>query len=514
MTPLCEDNEGKKQRYLSRRDFWFKAGMGIGGLALTDLLAHDGLLAAAPANDPGSCLGSEGITDSPYLPKPPHFKPRAKSVIHLFMSGGVSHVDTFDYKPELEKHHGVALGAGIAGVDGDGQVIVRQGYPGPLMKSPFKFKQHGQSGSWVSELFPHMSTIVDDLAFIHSVKGKSNDHVLSHYEWNTGMILMGFPSVGAWVTYGLGSENGNLPAYVVLYDHRGGPFSGPTNWHAGFLPAAYQGTVFRSVGDPILDLKPPAEYSSVEEERRKLDFLARMNQNHAEKHPGVSDLSARISSYELAYRMQGCAPETVDINQESEETKQLYGLNDKVSEPFGRQCLLARRLVERGVRFVQLYSGAIVNQNVDTWDAHSNIVENHGMHAPEVDKPITGLITDLKRRGLLDETVVLWQSEFGRMPISQRGVGRDHNPGAQTMWMCGGGIEGGQHIGASDEVGYKAAEQVVTNHDVHATLLHMLGLDHKKLTYYFGGRNMRLTDVHGELIPQIVGNTKREPVNG
>jgi hypothetical protein len=503
MTPLCDNSIGKKQRYLSRRDFWFKAGMGIGGLALIDLLNRDGLLAAEPPTG-AACLGSAGIKDSPYLPKPPHFKPRAKSVLHLFMSGGVSQVDTFDYKPDLEKYHGTALGGGIAGIKGDGQIVTRQGYPGPLMKSPFQFKQYGQSGTWVSEVFPHMSTIVDDLAFIHSATGKSNDHVLSHYEWNTGMILMGFPSVGAWVTYGLGTENGNLPAYVVIYDHRGGPFSGPTNWHAGFLPASYQGTVFRSTGDPILDLKAPAQYMSKEEERRQLDLLASKNQNHAEKYPGVSDFSARISSYELAYRMQGCAPEAVDINQESEETKKLYGLDNKVSEPFGRQCLLARRLIERGVRFVQLYSGAIVNQNLDTWDAHSSINDNHRMHASEIDQPITGLITDLKRRGLLDETAVLWQSEFGRMPISQRALGRDHNPGCQTMWMCGAGIQGGQHIGASDEVGYKAAEQVIWNHDVHATLLHLLGLDHKRLTYYFNGRNMRLTDVAGELIPQIV----------
>ena len=504
MTPLCDDCMAKKQRYISRRDFWFKAGMGIGGLALIDLLNRDGLLAAEA---PQACVASDTVTDSPYLPKPRHFKARAKSVIHLFMSGGVSHVDTFDYKPDLLKYHGVALGGGIAGVQGDGKVIVRQGYPGPLMKSPFQFKQYGQSGTWVSEIFPHMSTIVDDLAFIHSATGKSNDHVLSHYEWNTGMILMGFPSVGAWVTYGLGTENQNLPAYVVIYDHRGGPFSGPTNWGAGFLPAAYQGTVFRSVGDPILDLKPPSEYMSVEQERRELDLLARKNANHAEMHPGVSDLSARISSYELAYRMQGCAPEAVDINQETEETKRLYGLDDKVTEPFGRQCLLARRLIERGVRFVQLYNGAIVNQNVDTWDAHASISDNHRMHAAEVDKPITGLITDLKRRGLLDETVVLWQSEFGRMPISQRALGRDHNPGCQTMWMAGAGIKGGQHIGSSDEVGYKAADQIVWNHDVHASLLYLLGMDHKRVTFYFNGRNMRLTDVAGELIPQIVGGT-------
>ena len=498
MTPLCDNRMGNGRRFMSRRDFWFKSGMGIGGLAIMDLLNRDGLLAAEPPQGIEACLGSEGVDDSPYLPKPPHFEPRAKSVIHLFMSGGVSQVDTFDYKPDLWKYHGVAL-------TGKGDIRVRQGYPGPLMKSPFTFKQYGESGTWVSEIFPHMSTIVDDLAFIHSAMGKSNDHVLSHYEWNTGSILMGFPSVGSWVTYGLGSENSNLPAYVVIYDQRGGPFSGPTNWHSGFLPASYQGTVFRASGDPILDLDAPDKYMTVEEERRELDLIARMNQNHAEKYPGVSDLNARIASYELAYRMQGCAPEAVDTSQESEETKALYGLDNEVSAPFGRQCLLARRLVERGVRFVQLYNGAIVNQGVDTWDAHANIVENHGMHAPEIDKPITGLITDLKRRGLLDETAVVWQSEFGRMPISQRGVGRDHNPGCQTMWMCGAGVQGGQHIGASDEVGYKAAEQILTNHDVHATLLHLLGMDHKRLTYYFNGRNMRLTDVHGELIPQIVG---------
>jgi hypothetical protein len=498
MTPLCDQRMSNNRRFMSRRDFWFNAGMGIGGLALIDLLNRDGLLAAPLPTGISGCVGSEGVKDSPYLPKPPHFKPRAKQLIHMFMCGGVSQVDTFDYKPDLEKYHGVAL-------EGKGEVRVRQGYPGPLMKSPFTFKQHGQSGTWASEMFPHLSTIVDELAFIHSVTGKSNDHVLSHFEWNTGSILMGFPSVGSWVTYGLGSENGNLPAYVVIYDHRGGPFSGPSNWAAGYLPASYQGTVFRATGDPILDLAAPDKYMTTVQERRELDLIAQMNQNHSEKYPGVSDLSARISSYELAYRMQRCAPEAVDISQESDETKKLYGMDEEASAPFGRQCLLARRLVERGVRFVQLYNGAILNQNVDTWDAHGNILQNHTIHGREIDKPITGLITDLKRRGLLDETAVVWQSEFGRMPISQRGIGRDHNPGCQTMFMCGAGIKGGQHIGASDEVGYKAADQILDNHDIHATLLHLMGLDHKKLTYYFNGRNMRLTDVHGELIPQIVG---------
>jgi hypothetical protein len=498
MDGLC-DSRMSKQRFVSRRDFLFEAGSGISGLALLHLLHQDGLLAAAPPEVSSACGSSQGFTGSPYLPKAPHFRPRAKSVISLFMSGGVSHIDSFDYKPALTKYHGMPL-------EGKGEIRVRQGFPGPLMKSPYRFKQYGQSGIWASELFPHIGSIVDELTFIYSCQGKSNDHVLSHYEWNTGSILMGFPSVGSWVTYGLGNENQNLPAFVVIYDARGGPFSGPANWSAGFLPAAYQGTVFRSTGDPILDLSPPSQYVTTEQERARLDQLNWMNQQHAQKHSGSTELAARIASYELAYRMQMCAPEAVDISRESEETKRLYGLDNSVSEAFGKQCLLARRLVEKGVRFVQLYSGSIVNQNVDTWDAHVSIVDNHGTHAPEVDKPIAGLITDLHRRGLLDETLVIWHSEFGRMPISQRGVGRDHNPGAMTVFMAGAGIQGGQKIGATDEVGYRAEHQIVTCHDLHATILHLLGLDHKRVTYYFNGRHMRLTDVHGELIPQIAGD--------
>ncbi len=503
MTSLCE-RPSKTRRFVSRRDFLFEAGQGISGLALIYLLNQDGLLAADTAK--GCHSPAEGI-DSPFLPKPPHFKPKAKSVISLFMDGGVSHVDTFDPKPMLTKYHGQPL-------TGKGEIRVRQGYPGPLMKSPFQFKKYGKSGIEVSDLFPHIGSVVDDLAIIRSGQGKSNDHVLAHNEWNTGSLLMGFPSVGAWVTYGLGSENQNLPAFVVIYDARGGPFSGPSNWGAGYLPAAYQGTVFRSQGDPILDLAPPPQHVTPEKERARLDHLAWLNQLHAEKYPGSTELAARIASYELAYRMQSCAPETVNISQETEETKRLYGLDHPVTEPFGKQCLLARRLVERGVRFVQLFNGSIVNQNVDTWDAHTSIAENHGRHAPEVDKPIAGLITDLKRRGLLDETLVVWHTEFGRMPISQRGIGRDHNPGATTIWMAGAGIQGGQVIGSTDDVGYKAEEQIVTNHDLHATILHLLGLDHKRLTFFFNGRNMRLTDVHGTLVPQIVGDIKPAVVTG
>src|ERR1041385_6467140 len=485
----------RKREFLSRRQFWMEAGMGIGGLALIDLLSRDRLLAAnLPA---GAGSSTAGVAGSPLVPKPPHFKPRAKAVISLFMSGGVSHVDTFQYKPALEKYNRLPM-------EGKGEIKVRQGYPGPLMKSPFTFKQYGKSGTWVSEIFPNIATMVDDLAFIHSCQGNSNDHVISHYEWNTGSVQMGFPSVGSWVTYGLGSANQNLPGFVVLLDQKGAPYAGPPNWASGFLPAAYQGTVFRSKGDPILDLSAPEGVMSPERERARLDQMAKLNESFGEKYPGISELSARIASYELAYRMQACAPEAVDISKESEETQKLYGIDDPASAGYGRQCLLARRLVERGVRFVQVISGAYLAAD-DTWDAHGNIKTNHGRHAREVDQPIAGLITDLKRRGLLDETVVLWHSEFGRMPISQRGVGRDHNPGAMTVFMTGAGIQGGQQIGRTDDLGYKVEEQPVTNHDLHATLLHLLGIDHKRLTYYFNGRNMRLTDVSGVLIPQITG---------
>jgi hypothetical protein len=411
------------------------------------------------------------------------------------MTGGVSHIDTFDPKPALKKHHGQPL-------SGVGEIVVRQGYPGPLMASPYTFRKCGQSGIEVSELFPHMGSVIDEVALIRSGVCKSNDHVLAHYEWNTGSLLMGYPSVGSWITYGLGSENQSLPAYVVIYDPRGGPNAGVANWNSGFLPAAFQGTVFRPSGDPILDLRPPAHIGP-ERQRARLDHLARLNEDHAARHPGSSELAARIASYELAYRMQACAPEAVDISSESEVTRELYGLHDPVTEPFGKQCLLARRMVERGVRFVQLFNGAKGRADVDDWDAHSNLADNHGAHAREIDRPIAGLLRDLKQRGLLAETLVVWHSEFGRMPISQKGLGRDHNPGAMSFWMAGAGIRGGQVIGATDDFGYRATEQPVTYHDLHATILHLLGLDHKRLTYYFNGRQMRLTDVHGELIPQI-----------
>jgi hypothetical protein len=308
--------------------------------------------------------------------------------------------------------------------------------------------------------------------------------------------------MGAWVAYGLGSENQNLPGFVVLYDARGGPFGGPSNWSAGYMPAAYQGTIFRSAGDPIFDLKPPRGIAP-EQMKARLDLLDELNELDLKNNPGNSELAARISAYELAFRMQGCAPDAVNVESESEATKKLYGLDNPVTAPFGRQCLIARRLAERGVRFIQLYHGGIGNQNTDTWDAHGNVKDNHTQHAAESDLPIGGLLTDLRARGLFDDTLVIFHSEFGRMPISQRGLGRDHNPGAQSIWMAGAKIRGGQTIGESDEFGYMAEQQVVNVHDFHATILHLLGMDHTKLTYYYQGRNMRLTDVYGVPIPQI-----------
>lgn len=458
-------------REFSRRRFLFEAGGGLGGLALGQMMAAD------------------------HQPRP-HFAPRAKAVISLFMMGGVSQVDTFDRKPMLEKYAGQPL-------SGKGDVVVRQGHPGPLMPSPFTFQRYGQSGLEVSELFPKIGARADDLALIRSVVSKSNDHVQAAYALSSGVIRMGHPSLGSWVTYGLGSESRNLPGFVVIYDARGGPFGGPSNWSAGFMPAAYQGTVFRSAADPIFDLRPNAGVST-EEQRARLTLLGKLNGLDAAQRASDSELAARIESYELAFRMQATAPEAVDITAETPATRKLYGMDDAVTEPFGRQCLMARRMVERGVRFVQLYHGGLGNQNTDTWDAHEDVRTNHTKHAAEVDTPIAGLLDDLKARGLLDSTLVTWHGEFGRMPISQRGLGRDHNPGAMSIWMAGAKIKGGQVIGSTDEFGYKAEEQPVSVHDLHATILHLMGLDHTRLTYRQSGRDMRLTDVYGEVVKQIV----------
>ena len=463
---------------MNRRDLMQVLGGGLANVGLAAVLAGDRAL--------GASQGSLGPV--------PHFAPKAKSIISIFCYGGPSHIDTFDPKPELDKHAGEAM-------SGVGEVIVSQGNPGGLMPSPWKFKKYGQSGIEVSELFPRVAEHVDDLAVIRSMYTASNDHGPALYQMNTGTVLAGHPSVGSWLTYGLGSENQNLPGYIVFTDHRGGPINGQPNWGAGFMPAAFQGTQFRSTGDPIVDLRPPKEVTR-ERQRKWLDLLRDLNREHLAKNPEDNELSARIESYELAYNMQVHATEAIDISSETDATRRMYGLEDDRTRYFGRQALMARRLVERGVRVVQLYSGG--GNHEPTWDQHWSLKYFHTMHAGETDGPIAGLIADLKQRGLFDSTLIVWHGEFGRMPISQRLDGRDHNPYGFTVWLAGGGIKGGTVVGATDHFGYKAVENRKSVYDLHATLMHLMGLDHEKLTYHHNGRDMRLTDVHGNLIREIL----------
>ena len=420
--------------------------------------------------------------------------PRAKRVIFVFIHGGMSHVDTFDPKPDLAKYAGQAMG-------GVGEVVVSQGNPGGLMPSPWSFSKHGQSGIEISELFPHLAEHADDLAVIRSMHAISNDHGPALYQMNTGTLLAGHPSVGSWLTYGLGSENDNLPGFIVFTDHRGGPINGSPNWGNGFMPAAFQGTPFRSVGDPIVDLHPPKEMDR-RRQRRWLDLLRDFNREHLARNPKDTELAARIQTYELAYRMQIHATDAVDISTESKATRRLYGLDEAPTKYFGRQALMARRLVERGVRVVQIYSGG--GNHEPTWDQHWSLKKFHGLHAAETDLPIAGLIKDLKSRGLFEETLIVWHGEFGRMPISQRLDGRDHNPYGFTVWMAGGGTKGGTLVGATDHFGYKAVENRKSIYDFHATILHLMGIDHEKLTYRHNGRDMRLTDVFGNVIREVI----------
>ncbi|MBN9691978.1 MAG: DUF1501 domain-containing protein [Verrucomicrobia bacterium] len=470
---------------LSRRDLLRRCGGGAGLLGLATLLRDDRLLAAATAVNPLAA-------------RPPQFPGRAKSVIWLFMNGGPSQVDTWDYKPELARRDGLEL----EGFDKNTGFFT--GNVGPLMKSPFQWAQYGDSGSWVSSLFPHLSRHVDKMAFLHSCYTDSNNHSPALFMMNTGVPRMGFPCVGAWATYGLGSESRDLPSFVVMSDplDRGLPKGHALNWSAGFLPGVYQGTHLRPKGDPIDNLKLPADLDPATQ-RRQLALMSRLNGHHLATDPSDPALSARIESFELAYRMQMAAPEALDWQREPESIRRLYGTEDKPCDQFARQCLTARRMVERGVRFVQIYSGGMDNER--SWDGHENIVKNHGGFAAETDRPIAALLTDLEQRGLLDETLVIWGGEFGRLPIVQKGgTGRDHNPHAFTVWMAGGGVRAGTHYGATDDIGYKAVQDRVSVHDFHATVLHLLGFDHEKLTFRYSGRDFRLTDVSGEVIRAVV----------
>ena len=468
---------------ISKRAMLARCGMGLGSLGLLTLLQDEALLGAV----------------NPLAPKQTHFVGKAKAVIWIFVNGGPSHVDTWDYKPALEKMDGKTL-EGFDRFTGFFADAV-----GGIMKSPFQFTPRGQSGKYVSEIFPHLGEHVDKMTFIHSGYTESNNHSPALFMMNCGQPRMGFPCVGSWVTYGLGSTGRDLPAFVVMSDPlgRGLPKGHAANWGAGFLPSVYQGTHFRPKGDPIDNLHRPKEQDA-SRQRRQLDLLAQLNRKDLEKHPHEEELEARIESFELAYRMQTSAPEVLNLSREPEHLKNLYGLNIDKSRHFAAQCMMARRLVEQGTRFVQIYSGGMENQR--SWDGHNDIKGNHTGFAQETDQPIAGLLTDLAQRGLLDETLVIWGGEFGRLPVAQKAAkpGRDHNPHCFTAWLAGGGVKAGVTHGESDEIGHKAAVDKVHVNDFHATILHLLGFDHKRLTYYHNGLERRLTVVAGEVIRPIL----------
>ncbi len=486
---MTTDNKtGSFCRRLRREFLWQSAG-GFGAVALSTLLGRDGF--------GSSSANAAGPTGNPLAEKAPHFAPKAKSVIFLFMYGGPSHIDTFDYKPSM---------VGMDGKTVDVKTFGRGGHrnQGRIVEPRWKFKQYGECGKWVSDLFPNLAERVDDIAFLHSMTADSPIHGSAMLMMNSGKILSGSPALGSWVNYGLGTVNENLPGFVVMLDPTGGPISGAKNWSSGYMPATYQGTVLRSAGNPILDLQPHATVGrSVQ--REMLDSIHAINQRHLASHPENDDLSARIASYELAYKMQEHAPEAVNVSEEDAETLELYGVNDAKTQDFGRRCLIARRLVERGVRCIQLYSGG--SHNDDNWDAHGDLEANHNKHAGATDKPVAALLKDLKRRGLLDSTLVVWGGEFGRQPTAEyaNGSGRDHNAYGFTMWMAGGGIKGGVSVGTTDELGSAAVEQPMHVKRLHATILHQLGLDPNRLSYFFSGLDQKLVGVeHIDPIKEVI----------
>jgi hypothetical protein len=434
---------------------------------------------------------------SPLAPKPRQISGPAKACIFLMMNGAPSQVDTFDYKPELEKFAGKQLPEDKDYINSGGRKV---GYLTPAWRP---FRPGGESGMMISDYFPQVREHADKLCVINSCQTDSHAHGSALVAMNTGKTFIGRPSLGSWCVYGLGSENNSLPGYVVVLDKRGGPISGQPNWASGFMPSTYAGTLFRPVGAPILDLNGP-EYVSREVQREQLDLLAQLNQQHLDARPGGADLASRIATYELAYRMQAEAPEAVDLSNETQQTLDMYGVGGGITDEFGRNCLVARRLVERGVRFVQLYSGG--GHLEETWDAHESIEKNHGQHGAEVDQPIAALLADLEQRGLLDSTLIVWGGEFGRMPFSEGkdAPGRNHNPYGFSMWLAGGGVKGGMTYGATDDFGFEAVENKAHLHDIHATILHLMGLDHELLTYFHQGRQESLTDVFGRVINDVV----------
>ena len=469
-----------KRLPFSRRDFLCNAGSGLGALALAALFEGDGLVPKASAAN---------VLD-PLKAKAPHFKPTAKSVIWCFMEGGPSHVDLFDPKPTLEKLAGQPMPPSF------GRPITAMGTASnTLMPSKRTWKQYGQGGIWVSDWYPEIAQHADEMAVFRACYADGLNHVGSVCQMNTGSILAGRPALGSWVMYGLGSANENLPTFVVLTD-AGEVIGGPKNWSAGFLPATFQGTLLRNQGAPILDLIPPDSIGD-QQQRGRLDLLKQLNQHFDADKNDDSELDARVNAYELAYRMQAAGPEAIDLTKESEATKKLYGMDDEATAKFGTNCLLARRMVERGVRFIELYCGS-----GSGWDAHNNIEGNHSKNCRASDKPIAGLLTDLKARGLLDQTLVVWGGEFGRTPFNEKGDGRDHNPWGFSIWMAGGGIKGGQVIGSTDEIGLRGVERRTHVHDNHATILHALGLNHVNVTYLHNGRSERPTITDGEVVKE------------
>jgi hypothetical protein len=476
------------RHWLDRRQFLAGAATGLGSVALTSLLGRDGLLAAeGPHIDPAQ----------PFAPRPPHRPAQAKNILVIFCAGAVSQLETWDYKPELIKHDGQPLVGGPA--------VTFQGPAGNLARPQYEFRPRGQTGKMVSDMIPHLAELTDDLAFIHSLTSKSNTHGPAENFLSTGFVLDGFPSLGSWVSYALGSENQDLPAFVSILDPRGVPQNGSNNWGPGFLPAAFQGTSF-SVKDPVRHLTPSGV--APEADRAARGLLQRLNQRHLEQHPGDGKLAARIASYELAARMQLSVPEISDLSGEPQHLLSLYGADDATNPTkaaFARNCILARRLIEKGVRFVQLFNGAYASGGELNWDGHNKLKEQYDKHAAILDQPVAALIRDLKQRGLLKETLVVWCTEFGRMPMFQKGAqGRDHNPDGFTCWLTGAGVKPGVSHGVTDELGQKAVQDIHPLYDLNATILHLLGLDHERLTFEHNGVQRRLTNVEGEVIHEVL----------
>jgi len=488
MNPPAEFLSRHGRHFLDRRRFLAGTASALGSVALANLLGVDGLLAApGPVIDPVR----------PAAPRLPRFPARAKNVIVIFCAGAVSQLETWDYKPELIQHDGKPLAGGPA--------VTFQGPAGNLARPQYAFRPRGQTGKMVSDLIPHLAELTDEIAFIHSLTSKSNTHGPAENFLSTGFVLDGFPSVGSWVSYALGSENQDLPAFVSILDPRGVPQNGSNNWGPGFLPATFQGTTF-SAKDPVRHLV--ASGVGAEADRAARSLLQRMNARHLEQHPGDGKLAARIASYELAARMQLSVPEISDLSTEPAHVLKSYGADDPanpIKAGFARNCILARRLLEKGVRFVQLFNGAYASGGELNWDGHNKLKEQYDKHAAILDQPAAALIRDLKQRGLLGETLVVWCTEFGRMPFFQKGSqGRDHNPDGFTCWMTGAGVKGGVSHGVTDALGQRAVQDIHPLFDFNATLLHLLGLDHEKLTFEHNGVQRRLTNVEGTVIREVL----------